>query len=117
MLITPAHVSDVVQCACRGVDPDGACSSRVSNTTLRAQGEAAERMQSAVARQLEEFAAQRAPGGEAESGRDSPAVATASDRAGPLQMTNAQVELAQEIGGFMKASRAESEQVRLQVDA
>ena len=32
--------------------------------------------------------------------------------AGPLQMTNQQVELAQEIGTFMKVSRAKSEQVR-----
>lgn len=37
----------------------------------------------------------------------------ASSPSGPLQMTNQQVELAQEIGEFMKASRGGNEHVRL----
>lgn len=80
-----------------------------SSSVALLQGEALEKMQMAVEQRQKDFAALQARINEAELAKD---MAIAGGLAqGPLQMTNEQVGLAQEIGSLMRASRGGNEHV------
>jgi hypothetical protein len=81
----------------------------VKQQKARVQAESLETMQMAVESQKKAFLSLQSRINEAELAKDM----AASLPSGPLQMTNEQVELAQEIGGFMNASRGGNEHVRL----